>query len=323
MKNSQGTRPLLKMDKVVLCGYSINVKFLDVAFATTIACLFLAGVVMIVAGIIVPKMKANEQQQHRLASLAVSIEALNQVSMELSQRQAALLQDSAEVSRTAPDTLVVQEAAPHRRGVTSVSLKTGTRVAEMVPFPPINLPIVSPSGTVEERSSSASLAEDQVKGTQCQATEQHRLADIATCIEERYGALIRKAAEAERVPEAILVAVMIASSDGNPKATRSGCLGLMQLCPATLHDLGIKPDQALDPETNISGSARLLGKHLASTAGNSEKALAYYGHGKKSVDQRVTNEGEFDHASFGYSIRVMNILEQLEQWRKIESDGRA
>jgi soluble lytic murein transglycosylase-like protein len=323
MKNSQGTRPSLRLDKVVLCGYNIKVKFLDVAFAATIVCLFFAGVVMIAAGIIVPKMKANEREQHRLASLAVSIEALNQVSMELNQRQAALLQDSAEVSRTAPDTLVVQEVAPHLRGVTSVSHQTSHRVAEMVPFPLINLPIVSSSGTAGERNNSASLAEDQVKSTQCQSASQHRLADIATCIEERYGALIRKAAEAERVPQAILVAVMIASSDGNPKAVRSGCLGLMQLCPATLHDLGIKPDQALDPEINISGSARLLGKHFASTAGNSEKALAYYGHGKKSVDQRVTDEGEFDHASFGYSVRVMNILEQLEQWKKIESNGRA
>lgn len=184
----------------------------------------------------------------------------------------------------------------------SVSLKASD-------FPIIHFAVVSHDDRASDQLEKA--VENGTADVRCHEAPGRRLVDIASCIDGQYGEFLSKAAREEGLSKKLLVALMIAASDGNATAERDGCLGLMQLCAATLHDLGIRTDQAFDPATNIAGSARLLRKHLAITGGNTEKALAYYGYGKNAVDQRVADEGMFHPSAFRYAVRVMRILDQL------------
>jgi soluble lytic murein transglycosylase-like protein len=100
----------------------------------------------------------------------------------------------------------------------------------------------------------------------------------------RYIKEITAAAERHRVPPALLVALVRAESNFNPRAVSSaGARGLGQLMPATARELGVT--EPFDPVQNLNGSARYLSEQLH-RFGSAQLALAAYHAGPNYVERR-------------------------------------
>ncbi|ADG05355.1 Lytic transglycosylase catalytic [Kyrpidia tusciae DSM 2912] len=99
----------------------------------------------------------------------------------------------------------------------------------------------------------------------------------------RWDALIQNVAARRGLDPALLRAVMMAESGGNPAArSPAGALGLMQLMPSTARALGVDP---LDPAQNLDGGAQYLRSLLDRYGGDVLKATAAYNAGPGAVDR--------------------------------------
>lgn len=95
-------------------------------------------------------------------------------------------------------------------------------------------------------------------------------------------AIFERASEKYNVPVRLLKAVAKAESNFSPNVTSScGAMGIMQLMPATAKSLGVS--SPYDPEQNIMGGAKFLGRLLSQFDGNEELAIAAYSAGPGSV----------------------------------------
>ena len=93
---------------------------------------------------------------------------------------------------------------------------------------------------------------------------------------------IEKAAQETNVDADLIRAVIIAESGADPRAiSHRSAKGLMQLLDSTAAEVGIK--DVLDPEQNILGGARYLGKLLDRFNGDTRLALAAYNAGPSAV----------------------------------------
>jgi soluble lytic murein transglycosylase-like protein len=99
---------------------------------------------------------------------------------------------------------------------------------------------------------------------------------------EKYGAEIRKAAQAYSVDYNLVRAVIKAESNFDPKAvSRAGAKGLMQLMPQTASLLQV--NDSFHPDQNIDGGVRYLRYLLNLFNDNLPLALAAYNAGEKAV----------------------------------------
>jgi soluble lytic murein transglycosylase len=97
-----------------------------------------------------------------------------------------------------------------------------------------------------------------------------------------YDPLIGEAAEAHRLPPALVKAVIAAESDFDPRAvSRAGAQGLMQLMPTTAANLGVA--DPLEPTQNVHGGVSYL-RSLLDRYGDLTRALAAYNAGPEAVD---------------------------------------
>jgi hypothetical protein len=96
--------------------------------------------------------------------------------------------------------------------------------------------------------------------------------------------LVTKAAASEQVSPDLIRAVIRQESGGRPcVVSPKGAVGLMQLMPATLGDLGL-PDSP-DPEANVLGGTKLLRKLLDRYSGDLNRVLGAYNAGPERVDE--------------------------------------
>ena len=104
-----------------------------------------------------------------------------------------------------------------------------------------------------------------------------------TCSEEleRY---FEEAAETYDVDVNLLKAIAKAESNFNPDATSgAGAMGIMQLMPTTVEELGI--EDAYDAYDNIMGGAQIIAQNLERYDGDLSLALAAYNAGPGNVDK--------------------------------------
>jgi soluble lytic murein transglycosylase len=100
---------------------------------------------------------------------------------------------------------------------------------------------------------------------------------------QSYDSLIFDTARAQRVPPALVKAVIAAESNFRPRAVSpKGAQGLMQLMPATARDLGVQ--DPLEARDNVRGGTRYL-RRLMDRYGDLSRALAAYNAGPTAVDR--------------------------------------
>jgi soluble lytic murein transglycosylase-like protein len=96
--------------------------------------------------------------------------------------------------------------------------------------------------------------------------------------------LINYYSNKRNIPPSLVRSVIDAESGFDPNATSpKGAMGLMQLMPSTVMDLGV--ENPYDPEDNIKGGTTLLKNLLDSYQGDYKRALAAYNAGKVTVDK--------------------------------------
>jgi soluble lytic murein transglycosylase len=109
---------------------------------------------------------------------------------------------------------------------------------------------------------------------------------VAVSDQEIEGA-VRRSAGDNRLPPALLLAVMKAESDFNPMAiSKAGAVGLMQLIPETAIRHGVR--NLYDTRENIAGGAKHLRYLLDRFHGNVRLALAAYNAGERHVERYQT-----------------------------------
>src|SRR4051794_8850816 len=99
-----------------------------------------------------------------------------------------------------------------------------------------------------------------------------------------YTRLIKGAAQSNRLEPALVAAVILAESGGDPRAkSKRGARGLMQLMPATARQYGVS--NVFDPEENIRGGSRYLRDLVERYQNDLQLVLAAYNAGPEAVDR--------------------------------------
>jgi soluble lytic murein transglycosylase-like protein len=111
-----------------------------------------------------------------------------------------------------------------------------------------------------------------------------RMSESTARRKELFAPLVRAAAQAHGLPEALLHAVIEVESGFDAAAVSPrGALGLMQLMPDTARELRVR--DARDPAANIDGGARYLKELLARFGNDLSLALAAYNAGPGAVQR--------------------------------------
>lgn len=100
----------------------------------------------------------------------------------------------------------------------------------------------------------------------------------------RWRTEIRAGAQRSRIPEALLAAIILAESGGNPKAVSpAGAQGLAQLMPGTAARFGVR--DSFSPAQNLRGASAYLSFLLRRFRGDLVLAIAAYNAGENAVDK--------------------------------------
>jgi soluble lytic murein transglycosylase-like protein len=124
-----------------------------------------------------------------------------------------------------------------------------------------------------------------------------------------YTQIIKGAAAANRLEPALVTAVIVAESGGDPQAvSKRGARGLMQLMPETARRYGVR--NLFDPEQNIRGGSQYL-RDLAQRYQNDlQLMLAAYNAGPEAVDRQGGRIPPY-RETLEYVPRVLQIYHQL------------
>ncbi len=105
-----------------------------------------------------------------------------------------------------------------------------------------------------------------------------------------FAEFVRSAAATQRLPPALIEAVIAVESAWHVRAVSSrGASGLMQLMPATAKDYGVT--DIFDPAQNIAAGARHLRQLLDRYGQDMPRALAAYNAGAAAIDRADLHRG--------------------------------
>lgn len=96
--------------------------------------------------------------------------------------------------------------------------------------------------------------------------------------QDRLIALAREGAASSGLPAALLYAIILKESSGDPAAQhgKSGARGLMQLKTAAAGEQGFTHDEMLDPKKNVKAGSGYLARMLKQFEGDPKRALSAY-----------------------------------------------
>jgi soluble lytic murein transglycosylase-like protein len=124
-----------------------------------------------------------------------------------------------------------------------------------------------------------------------------------------YSHIIDGAALANRLEPALVTAVILAESGGDPQAlSKRGAGGLMQLMPATARRYGVS--NVFDPEQNIRAGSQYLHDLGERYQNDLELMLAAYNAGPEAVDRQGGRIPPFKE-TLEYVPRVLQIYHRL------------
>ena len=124
-----------------------------------------------------------------------------------------------------------------------------------------------------------------------------------------YTHIIDGAALANRLEPALITAVILAESGGDPQAvSKRGARGLMQLMPATARQYGVS--NLFDPEQNIRAGSQYLHDLGERYQNDLELMLAAYNAGPEAVDAQGGRIPPFKE-TLAYVPRVLQIYHRL------------
>jgi soluble lytic murein transglycosylase-like protein len=124
-----------------------------------------------------------------------------------------------------------------------------------------------------------------------------------------YSHIIDGAALANRLEPALVTAVILAESGGDPQAvSKRGARGLMQLMPATARRYGVS--NVFDPEQNIRAGSQYLHALAERYQNDLELMLAAYNAGPEAVDRQGGRIPPF-RETLEYVPRVLQIYHRL------------
>ncbi|MFV0517335.1 MAG: lytic transglycosylase domain-containing protein [Aminipila sp.] len=122
--------------------------------------------------------------------------------------------------------------------------------------------------------------------------------------------MFKRAAKINNVDEKLLMAIAQKESTFNPSArSRGGAIGLMQIMPATAANFGVTAQQLLDPRTNITVGASMIGTGLTNYGGDKTRTLSAYNQGSHRVSR-----GNYSTA---YATRVMSAYSGVQNFLSV------
>jgi soluble lytic murein transglycosylase-like protein len=130
-----------------------------------------------------------------------------------------------------------------------------------------------------------------------------------------YSRIIERAAAANRLEPALVTAVILAESGGDPGAvSKRGASGLMQLMPVTARHYGVS--NVFDPEQNIRGGSQYLRDLAGRYQNDLHLMLAAYNAGPEAVDRQGGRIPPFKETA-EYVPRVLQIYHQLVELARV------
>lgn len=114
---------------------------------------------------------------------------------------------------------------------------------------------------------------------------------------------IAAAEQANGIPSGMLGALISKESSGNPNAVSSaGAIGLSQVLPTTLADMGYdEAEVARNPQLQIEAGAKYLAQMLQATGGDPARALTAYHSGLGNLAKYESGEKQMGPAAAGYA----------------------
>lgn len=136
-------------------------------------------------------------------------------------------------------------------------------------------------------------------------------------VEFPYEDCFREAAEEQKLPVSLVLAVARGESGFNPKAVSSAdALGIMQiLWPATAKELGFSSrNQLFEPCSNIRAGTRYLRQLIDMFNGNIYLATASYNYGPTNIKKQINKyNGRITNGAKGYSSYILYHLGRIKE----------
>lgn len=144
-------------------------------------------------------------------------------------------------------------------------------------------PAMTAVGAVDRYRSFSAIGRNQALDLRLRSLAEARGDAVADTL-RRFEPEIHRAAASEGLDPALVLAVVMVESGGDPSArSGKGATGLMQLMPATAGELGV--EDPAHPGQNLEGGSRYLARMLERYDQNLELALAAYNAGPGRVDR--------------------------------------
>jgi len=144
-------------------------------------------------------------------------------------------------------------------------------------------PAMTAAGAADRYRNFSAIGRNQALDLRLRSLAEARGDAVADTL-RRFEPEIHRAAASEGLDPALVLAVVMVESGGDPTArSGKGATGLMQLMPATAGELGV--EDPAHPGQNLEGGARYLARMLERYDQNLELALAAYNAGPGRVDR--------------------------------------